>query len=90
MQLTVAGIVLSRPLCGIQQCLLLFLSPLWKMPLWYQVTHATAIPSGIISLCSAEMPALISAGMMSEKDTLACIGEVGVCNNIPFSKWDVS
>ena len=57
MQLTMAGIVLSRPLFDIQmpRCVytgpLILLSPLWQMPLWHQVAYATAIPSGIISTC---------------------------------------
>ena len=33
------------------KCPLILLSPLWQMPLWHQVANATAILSGIISLC---------------------------------------
>ena len=40
-----------RPELPVYKCPLL-LSPLWQMPLWHQVTHATVIPSGIISLCT--------------------------------------
>ena len=58
MQLTVADIVLAKPLFGIQlpQCTnapLILLSSLWQMLLWHQVAHAIAIPSGIISMCHA-------------------------------------
>ena len=57
MQLTVAGIVLSRPLFDIQlpQCTNACTSSSihsWHIPLWHQVAHyTTAIQSGIISQC---------------------------------------
>ena len=33
------------------KCPVINLSPLWQLLLWHQVANATAIPSGIISLC---------------------------------------
>ena len=33
--------------------LLFLLSPLWQMPLWHQVKHATTILSPTISMCNA-------------------------------------
>ena len=68
MQLTVAGIVLSKlglylvsnchgvqipahPPLSILANAAVASSGTWQMLLWHQVVHATAIPSGIISLC---------------------------------------
>ena len=39
-----------RPELPVCKCLLILLSPLWQMPLWHQVGHATIILSGIFSL----------------------------------------
>ena len=38
------------PTATVYKCPFL-LSPLWQMLFWHQVAHATAIPSGMISLC---------------------------------------
>ena len=54
LQLKVAGI--WYPTATVYKCPLIILSPLWQMPLRHQVAHATAIPSGIISLCRARPP----------------------------------
>ena len=48
---TVLGVIAwFRPKLPVYKYLLILLSPLWQMPLWHQVAHATAIQHGIISL----------------------------------------
>ena len=50
------------------KCPFLLISPLhvWQMPLWHQVAHAIAIPSGIISLCIGEQGGTLFIGFKFE------------------------
>ena len=51
----------------VYKCPLILLSPLWQMPLRHQVALASAIPSGIISLCIQLYTSTLCTGHMGEK-----------------------